>query len=605
MNRTPSRAASILLLLLLAAAARAAAQEPRAELSTALNTSALQPGQQAAAAIVLDIANGFHAQSRTPLTDGLIAFDVKLAPNPAIDAYAPIYPKGVIEHYPALGEVSVYTGRVIVYVPIVVKPGAHAGPTQLKGTVTYQICDDRTCFAPEDRQFAVDAQVVPAGTPLSANAQDLFKDFDPTVFSNLLPPITTLELFGWKIDLRKDTYVVAFIAAFFVGILFNVMPCVLPIVPLKAMGFYQASQERRGRSIALGAVFSLGIISTFGVLALLVVVFRVFAWGELFGNPWFAGAIVAILVAMALGTFGLFTVALPTSMYQFTPSHETYLGNFLFGILTAILSTPCTFGLFLGLLVWAASQPPVLGTALVMTVGIGMAAPYLVLAALPELARRFPRTGPWAQIVKQMLGFLLLATAIYFGRRFLPESLRERGFWWILFAVVAGSGVFLLIRTVQFTRRAGPILIAAIIALLIVAPSRAVTMRLTYVPIDWKTYSPFSLAAARAAGQPVLVKFTADWCGNCQAIEATVFVDRRTVAAVKEHGVLMLKADLTRRDAIGWPLLKQLYPVAAIPFTAVYLPGEERARTLSGIYSTDQLLGTLNSVPANRTTRLE
>jgi thiol:disulfide interchange protein DsbD len=297
---------------------------------------------------------------------------------------------------------------------------------------------------------------------------------------------------------------------------------------------------------------------------------------------------------MALGTFGFFTVALPTSVYRFTPSHETYFGNFAFGILTAILSTPCTFGLFLGLLVWAASQPPVLGTALVMTVGFGMALPYLILAATPELARRFPRTGPWAEIVKQMMGFLLLATAIYFGRRFLPEGLGERGFWWMLFAVVAASGVFLIVRTLQFTRRALPIGIAVAIALLIVGPALAVTMRLADVPIEWQKYSPEKLATARASGKPVILKFTAQWCGNCQAVEATVYADDRTVEAVKQRDIVMLKADLTRKDALGWPLLKQLYPVGAIPFTAVYLPNETSPRTLAGIYSTQDLLTLLD-----------
>src|SRR5439155_74743 len=153
--------------------------------------------------------------------------------------------------------------------------------------------------------------------------------------------------------------------------------------------------------------------------------------------------------------------------------------------LTAILSTPCTFGMFLGLLVWASLQTPIVGTSLVMAVGFGMAVPYLILAAVPELAKRFPRTGPWAEIVKQMMGFLLLGTAIYFARRFLPEELAEKGFWWLLFAVVAAAAGFLIVRTLQFTHKLRPIIIASAVAVLLVTPALAVTLRLTYVPVEW------------------------------------------------------------------------------------------------------------------------
>ena len=125
-------------------------------------------------------------------------------------------------------------------------------------------------------------------------------------------------------------------------------PALIPVqpavVPLKAIGFYEVSQHNRALSLGFGAIFSLGLVMTFAALGLFVVVLRVLNWGELFANPWFLAGIVVILAVMGLSMFGVFTVGLPTSVYRFTPRHDTYLGNFLFGILTAILSTPCTFG---------------------------------------------------------------------------------------------------------------------------------------------------------------------------------------------------------------------------------------------------------------------
>src|SRR5207237_10150948 len=140
--------------------------------------------------------------------------------------------------------------------------------------------------------------------------------------------------------------------------------------------------------LGVGAIFSVGLIATFAALGLLVVVLKRLNWGELFANPWFLAGIVVILAVMGLSTFGVFTVGLPVAVYRITPRHDTYLGNFLFGILTAILSTPCTFGMFFGLLIWASYQPASIGLSLMIVVGVGMAFPYLVLREFRELGRR-------------------------------------------------------------------------------------------------------------------------------------------------------------------------------------------------------------------------
>jgi thiol:disulfide interchange protein DsbD len=566
----------------------AKAQTTYATISATLNYDGLQPGQQAVIAVVVDVKPGLHAQSHTPLDPNLVAFEVKLESNPAITLLPPAYPPGQVHDYPGLGRLSVYTGRSIVYVPLEVKSNAPPGEITLKGTASYQICDDRQCFAPEDTPFQITTQVVALNHPLQTVQPELFKDFDPTTFVK-----TDVKLFG--LELNRDAYFLAFAGALIVGMIFNVMPCVLPIVPLKAMGFYQAAQEHRGRSLVLGIFFALGMIATFGALAILVVVQKKFAWGELFGNPYFAASIVVILVLMAMGTFGLFNFVLPTKVYEVTPKHDTYTGNFLFGILTAVLSTPCTFGMFVTLLLWASYQPPSLGTALVMTVGLGMAVPYLVLAAFPELARRVPRSGAWSEIVKQMMAFLLLATAVYFGSRFLPEALREYQYWWLVFAVIALACVFLIARTAQLMPRRRPVAVATIIGLVLLVVAFGVTLRLTYHPIKWQKFSQSVLDQALASGKPVIVKFTASWCGNCQYVEGTVYTDKRTVDAVKQKDLKMVKADLTDKNAPGWELLRSLHPVGAIPFTAVYLPGEPLPHKIAGIYTTDDLLKVLTT----------
>lgn len=606
----PKRAIAIIslavcLLGVFAAPARAA---KHAEVSAELNTNNLQPGQQAEVAVVADIKAGFHAQSHKPLDKNFREFTVKIESPAGATAYDAIYPEGEIHDYPALGKFSVYTGRVIVYVPVQVKADAAPGPMTLKGTVNLQACDEHVCYQPEKIEFTIDTTIVARGQPQAPNKPELFKGFDPTIFSHLTSGAATsaaatgteLSLFGWKITLGGKSYLPAFIVAFFVGIIFNLMPCVLPVVPLKAYGFYEVSQHNRAKCLALGLVFSAGVVACFGVLALLVIVFKTLAWGSQFSNPWFVGVIVTILVLMAAGMFGAFEVLLPTSVYNITPSHETYTGNFLFGILTAVLSTPCTAPMFVGLLAWAGGQPTIVGVLIVLTVGAGMASPYLLLSAFPGLAKKFPRSGPWSVLIKQMMGFLLLAVAVYFaGGKFIEG----RSFFWLVFAVIAAAGIFLVIRTRQLTKSATGLGVAVILAVIMIGAGLWTTLDLTKNLIVWKPYSPEAFAKARLSGKPVMVEFTANWCGNCLALEATVFRDPRVADAITKNDVVPLRADMTNENEPAKKLLTELNATGGIPLTAVYTPGEQKPAQLSSVYSTENLLTALGHASAKAVTQ--
>lgn len=586
----------VLTILCVLAPVRAAAPTT-ATVETALNLRSLSPGQQAVLAVVVDIPQGLHAQSATPTEPSYIPFKITVDANAALETYAPIYPEGEIHTYELLGRLSVYTGRVIAYVPVQVKDDAQQGPVTLAVQVQYQTCDDKACFQPQYPKLMVESTIAPPGTQLEPNRPELFKGFDFSRFAELIkpttPPMPQVTLFG--ITLTEGSYVFPFIAAILIGMIFNIMPCVLPVVPLKAMSFYEVSQHHRSKSIALGLVFSLGIVTVFAILGLLVVVLRKMEWGQLFGNPWFLGLIVLILVGLAFQLFGLFNVVLPQGVYRFTPRHDTYTGNYLFGIFTAILSTPCTFGLFLGLLIWATAQPAAIGLSLLIAVGIGMALPYLVLSATPELARRFPRTGPWAELVKQMMGFLLLASAVFFARRFIVGVIGEDAFWWTLFAVVALAGIFLVVRAIQFSKTLTPRLVAGMVAVLFVVPALLFTYRQTHPPIDWQPYSASLVEQARRDGKMVVLEFTALWCGNCIALESTVFHDDRTVQAFKQHEVVPIRVDLTKGDAPGWRALAEISGVGAIPLTAVFPPGAEKPIQLTGLYSTTDLVTALTT----------
>src|SRR5580692_2560370 len=199
---------------------------PGAAITAVLNETALHSGDQATVAVIVDVNPGLHAQSHKPLDPNLIPLVVKLDANPMAMLSEPIYPAGKMEMFAALGEVSVYTGQIVVLMPVTISSSAPLGKFSISGTVHYQACNDVACFAPQTQHFQIDTEIVAASVAVMANRPDLFKSVAaPPSTAPTTPSAPPPQILGH--DLTKTTYPLAFSAAFLVGIIFNLMPCVL------------------------------------------------------------------------------------------------------------------------------------------------------------------------------------------------------------------------------------------------------------------------------------------------------------------------------------------------------------------------------------------
>ncbi len=374
------------------------------------------------------------------------------------------------------------------------------------------------------------------------------------------------------------------------GLILNVMPCVLPVISLKVLGFVSHAQQERRRVRQLGAAFSAGIVASFAVLAGVVVAIRTggeqIGWGFQFQSPLFVLALTALIFVLALSLFGLLTITLPgtrTNLGGLAESHGL-TGSFFNGVLATILATPCTAPFLGTALGFAFTQPGGVILAIFVATGMGMALPYLVLAAEPGWMRSIPKPGPWMEHFKQGMGFLLMATVLWLlwvlGKQLgveaviwtaafllcltlafwipgkwtdLRSSSRQRtGAWSAALVVIAGGYLLFLHPLLQQERQLNSIL-----------PAQAGS---------WQSFSIERVEELVLGGNHVFIDFTAEWCWTCKVNKRTVLDGEAVQARFDELGVQRVRADWTKRNPEITAFL-QSFGRSGVPFYVIFPAG--------------------------------
>jgi thiol:disulfide interchange protein len=373
----------------------------------------------------------------------------------------------------------------------------------------------------------------------------------------------------------------AVIFAFVAGLVLNVMPCVLPVVSLKILSFVQDSQGSRRRASFMGLNFAAGIITVFLILAALAS-FAGYGWGELFQKQAFILGMIVVLFAMAMSLFDLFHLPIPQVALKAdaAAAGQGHVGCFSRGMLATFLATPCSGPLLGGAMAWTLRQSPPLIFVIFAVMGLGMAAPYIILAISPAALRWLPRPGPWLIHFERFMGFALLATVVYL-LTILPGEMRV---WVVLFCLFLGLGLYIWGQMTTLSDSTRRRIMVRLVALLVICAGWWLSLHVlrpmmgpqSPTPRDdlsWEPYTIEKLCAAATAQRWVVVDFTADWCPNCVLVERTTLQDQRVRQALRDRNALLLKADLTRDNPPAKLLLERLGS-RSIPFLAIFPPGE-------------------------------
>lgn len=576
-------------------------------------------GDQRVLAIVIDMADTWHINPDRARTDqDLIPTSIDVRSNDDRLQVGPVqYPQPVevAVNYGTPTTLRAYEHRAILYLPVIVSDDASldGGPAALSVTVRYQACDDRVCLPPRTATIEAPLEIVAPGAPVGAaagassdDAEDMFADFDRSIFPAMLqgtvgdtPGPVRFDVFGYVFTIDASGYggwALLLLVAAVGGMLLNFTPCVLPVIPIKIMGLSHAAGNR-GRCLALGAAMSAGVVAFWMAIGGAIAFVAGFdAINELFQKVWFTVGVGVVIAIMAVAMCGLFTIQLPRSIYAISPRHDTLPGSVGFGVMTAVLSTPCTAPLMGAAAAWAVTQSPVTTLTTFAAIGVGMALPYLFLSAFPQLAARMPRTGPASELVKQVMGLLMLAAAAYFIGVGLSVALNvppdppSQTYWWAVAFFITLAGGWLAWRTVRITRR--PVLRGAFVCLgtLAIVTAGFGAARLTGPgPIDWIYFTPDRFTRELEQGNIIVLDFTAEWCLNCKTLEHSVLYSDRVVALFEDPAVVPMKVDITSAaNVAGAAKLAEVGRVA-IPLLVVYAP-DGREVFKSDYYTIEQVV---------------
>lgn len=626
-----------------------ASEAERLKLAATSDREAVKPGDEFTVTITAQIEAKHHMQSHKPAQEGLIPAVIFAERTEGLEIGEVVYPKAQERMDRILGKMSEYSGKIVFKIPVKAAEDAEPAARSVRGVMQSQICNDAgTCYMPQYVAFdipiriedganearassrATAGQKAPGHTTTetaettekptkgSTEAETSAADAGVLPEAEISPigkatPTEDQEIAGegpsfllrFQESLLALGYWGAILLAFLGGLLMNLMPCVLPVVSLKVLSFVRQAHEHRWRVFRLGLTYAGGIMAFFVAFACLMF-FGGIGWGELFQSPVFVLVVAAVVLALALSLFGVFTLFTPrvvSELGQKAESREGYTSAFSTGLLATLLGTACTAPLLSVAIAYASRQPALQGGLVFVAAGFGMALPFVILTFNPAWLRFVPKPGPWMKDFEHIMAFVLLATVIWLLYP-LRGQLGDFGLYLSLIFLLAVAFAAWIKGKIEFgapaerkARLYGAIVVCLLIGwmlpfrwmatvdalkrdkaerdeLIVVGERARHGRQLDWSRgIPWQRYSRELAIKDVADGYTVFVDYTADWCASCKTNKKTSLDVQETIKTMRDLGVIPYEADYTvRRPEITEDLKR--FGRAGVPMYLVYRPGD-------------------------------
>lgn len=404
----------------------------------------------------------------------------------------------------------------------------------------------------------------------------------------------------------------AMLAALLGGIILNVMPCVFPIVSLKALGLMRhdgdaASARTEGIGFLLGTLAAMMVLA--GILLAIRAGGSAVGWGFQLQSPLVIAALALVILGAALNLLGVFEVGLSMQRAgEIAIGRGAFLRSALTGALAIVVATPCSAPFMAGAIGYALVQPPAVALAIFFALAVGFAAPFTLISLFPALARRLPRPGPWMGIVKRALAFPMFGAYAW-----LVWVLAQQAGSTALATLLAGSVVLsfaawlygmaqqrqMLGRGYRLMYAATALLVLTVIAPLpgVMKPADAPQVaRQTQAPMVW---SPQAVAENRGHGRAIFVNFTASWCITCQVNDKTSLSTAAVKSALARTGTLYMVADSTKFNADIDDAMSQ-FGQGGLPLYVVYPADGGKPQVLPQVLTPAIVVNALDQAAGNK-----
>lgn len=563
---------------------------------------AIQAGSTATVPVTLTIAPTWHINANPPSPDYMIPTQLAASGSGGVSVGAPIYPaarslKVGFDENP----LAVYDQQVVIRLPVTAAKTAVNGARVLKGTLTFQSCNDQVCLAPASVPFEIALAVSggaapsdatgPPGEPASGNPARAPPDdtthvgADSTALGAGATPasgsFTTLGAARPATAVRNPISDAlkgggwgAFLTLFLIGLALNLTPCVYPMlgVTVSIFGARRAAPPLQVFGLAL--IYVLGMATMYSALGLAAAL-----TGGMFGSalqsPVVSIGIGVLLIALSLSMFGFYEFQLPSALMARLGGSGTTsaAGVFFSGLLVGVFAAPCTGPPIVALLAVVGEKgDPWFGFLSFFTLSLGLGAPYLVLGTFSNLLQGMPRSGDWMVWVKKVFGVTMLSIGLFY----LTLALAPRLSMWVVPVALVGGGLYLGYFEISARKRPtfqrikwlfGAVAVLAGLWIIITTPRSGIAFR---------EFDDAHLSATLASGRPAMLDFSADWCVPCHELERSTFSNRDVIA--RARAFTTYRVDLTSYsspDAERW--IKQ-YAIRGVPTVVFLSPGGAEVR---------------------------
>lgn len=440
---------------------------------------------------------------------------------------------------------------------------------KLKIEYGYQACSDSFCLFPKSNVVEIPFHF--AGT----GKQDAIVEGD----DSLIPAGADFSQSDFISSTLQGNWLKALIIVFFAGLLTSFTPCIFPMIPITLAVLGHGSENRsRAQNFVLSLFYVFGIATTYSLLGLAAASSGA-VFGATLGNPWILGTMCVLFLAMSLSMYGLYEIQVPAFVRNGLGNKKTspgYVGSYLTGLFAGIVASPCVGPVLVGILAYVATtQSKLYGFVLLFSYAMGLGLIFLLLGAFTELTRKLPRSGPWLEGVKFVLGSLMLGAFYYYLGLLVPQRLHDGVLATGMIVLASVYGAFGALRVDSAFRKirkgfAQAVLIIGfgylVLSVFDLRPMlQGQMLSAAGVPTAgpaWVQYDPKEFQRALSSGQPIVMDFWADWCAACHELEEITFANTEVKRALM--GYKLFKFDATK-DSPELRDMKKRFNIQGLP----------------------------------------